>query len=220
GSSALPMKKFLVAARIDRGGKKISHERIDSLISDEPDGLGSISEEKVRAGDFAIPKGERIAGLEQEKLLLIAMVEDLLRYEIALREQGSDGPYLIFPSQSTRENPDLPDPEGKSVIFGFEGPVLNIYATLAVRLAHSEVFKKKDLWKNAVTYVTRTGGQCGIYLHNIGEGRGELTLFFDEVVTEEMRIHFEEYVKLHLERWALPESIQRKRSEEHTSELQ
>src|SRR5258708_39489101 len=89
---------------------------------------------------------------EQEKLLLIAMVEDLLRYEIALREQGDDGAYLVFPSQSTRENPDLPNPEGKAVIFGFEGPVQNVYATLAVRLSHSGLFQKKELWKNAVTY--------------------------------------------------------------------
>ena len=34
------------------------------------------------------------------------MIEDLLRYELALREQADDGPYLVFPSQSTRENPD------------------------------------------------------------------------------------------------------------------
>jgi WD40 repeat protein len=182
-----------------------------NAVKDEPDGLGSIAEIKIQKGDFSIPKDGRLPHKEQEKLLLIAMVEDLLRHEIALREQGSDGAYLIFPSQSTRENPDLPDPEGKSVIFGFEGPVLNIYATLAVRLSHSGVFKKKELWKNAVTYTTGIGGLCGIYLHNIGEGRGELTLFFDEIVTQEMRFHFEEYVKLHLERWALPESIQRKR---------
>src|SRR5205085_8606994 len=98
-----------------------------------------------------MPKDERIGKREQEKLLLIAMVEDLLRYEIALREQADDGPYLIFPSQSTRENPDLPDPEGKTAVFSFEGPVLNIYATLAVRFSHSGLFKKKELWKNAAT---------------------------------------------------------------------
>ncbi len=45
----------------------------------------------------------------------------MLIHEIVLREQAGDGPYLVFPSQSTRENPDLPDPEGKAVIFGFEG---------------------------------------------------------------------------------------------------
>ncbi len=182
-----------------------------NAVRDEPDGLGSISEEKVRACDFSMSKDERIPDREQEKLLLIAMIEDLLRYEIALREQGEDGPYLVFPSQSTRENPDIPNPEGKAVIFGFEGPVFNVYATLAVRLSHSEVFKKKDLWKDAVTYIARVGGACGIFLNNIGEGRAELTLFFDEAASEETRFHFEEYVHTHLKRRAIQDSIQRRR---------
>ena len=182
-----------------------------NTVRDEPDGLGSISEEKVRAGDFSMPKDERIADREQEKLLLIAMIEDLLRYEIALREQGEDGPYLIFPSQSTRENPDLPDPEGKALIFRFEGPVLNAYATLVVRLSHSGLFTKKELWKNAVTYTTKLGGTYGMFLHNIGEGLAELVLFFDKAAREETRFHFEEYIKTHLERRALPNTIQRRR---------
>ena len=58
---------------------------------EEPDGLGNIAEEKVLAGRFTMPNDERIGKREQEKLLLIAMVEDLLRYEIALREQQATG---------------------------------------------------------------------------------------------------------------------------------
>jgi hypothetical protein len=54
-----------------------------------------------------MPADERIQDAEQEKLLLIAMIEDLLRRELALREEGM----LVFPSQSTRENPNLPDVE-------------------------------------------------------------------------------------------------------------
>ena len=182
-----------------------------NAVRDDPDGLGSISEEKVRAGNFPIPKDERIADREQEKLLLIAMVEDLLRYEIALLEQGEEGTYLVFPSQSTREHPDLPDAEGKTVMFSFEGPVLNIYATLAVRLSHTSLFVKKDLWKNAITYTTKAGGIYGIFLHNIREGYAELTLFFDKAAKEETRIHFEEYVKAHLQRRAISETIQLQR---------
>src|SRR6266700_28742 len=34
GSSALPIKKFLVAARIDRGSKSVSRERIDKLVQE------------------------------------------------------------------------------------------------------------------------------------------------------------------------------------------
>ncbi len=182
-----------------------------NAMRDEPDGLGSIAEKKVQMGYFSIPDDERLKDKKQEKLLLLAMIEDLLRYEIALREQADDGPHLIFPSQSTRENPDLPDPKGKVVVFDFEGPVLNIYATLAVRLSHSGLFRKKELWRNAVTYTTSVGGTYGIFLHNIGEGCGELTLFFDEAASEETRFHFEKYVEAHLLLRALPETIQRRR---------
>jgi hypothetical protein len=180
-----------------------------NAVRDEPDGLGNILEEKVRAGKFFIPIDERIANQEQEKLLLIAMIEDLLYHEIMLREYGDDGLYLVFPSQSTRENVDLPNPEGRTIAFAFEGPVQNIYATLAVRLSHSGFFRKKALWRNAITYTTKFNGTCGILLENIDEGRAELTLFFDDLTTEETQFHFEEYVRTHLERKAIPETVER-----------
>ncbi len=176
-------------------------------IKDEPDGPGNIAEEYVRRCDFRMPQSERIKDREQERLLLIAMIEDMLCSEIALREEQ----FLVFPSQSTRENPDLPDPEGQSVVFAFEGPIHNIYATLAVRLSHSGIFKKKDLWKNTITYTANVGGICGLFLRNIGEGRGELILFFNEMTSEETRFNFEEYVQVHLQRWALQESLKRRR---------
>ena len=177
----------------------------------EPDGLGSISEEAAKAGRFSMSKDERIKNEEQETLLLLATIEDLLRHEIALREQADDGAYLVFPSQLTRENKDLPDPEGKAISFRFEGAVLNIYATLAVRLSHSGVFVKNEMWKNAATYTALTAGVCGMELKEDGEGSGELTLFFDTAASEETRFQFEEYIAAHLKRRALPESIVRRR---------
>ena len=181
-----------------------------NAVKEEPDGLGSIAEEDVLLGHFTMPQDERIGDREEEKVLLIAMVEDLLLHEIALREHADDGPHLVFPSQSTRENPDLLDPEGKAAIFTFEGPVLNIYATLIVRLSHSGIFKKKALWKNAATYTTKAGGTCGLFLRNTGEGWGELTLFF-EGTSEESSYHFDEYVEAHLMRRALPGTVKRRR---------
>ncbi|HYT41866.1 MAG TPA: toll/interleukin-1 receptor domain-containing protein, partial [Methylomirabilota bacterium] len=136
---------------------------------------------------------------------------DLLRGELALREPADDGPLLVFPSQSTRENPNLPEPEGKTLSFVFDGPVQNIYATLAVRLSHSGIFTKRDLWKDAVIYNAKVGGVCGIFLRISNEGHGELVVFFDQAVREETRFYFEEYIHKHLVRWALPDSIQRKR---------
>jgi hypothetical protein len=118
---------------------------------------------------------------------------------------------LVFPSQLTRERPDLPDPAGKAVTFEFEGPVLNVYATLAVRFSHSGVFKKGELWKNAATYTATVGGTCGVFLREVEEGHGELILFFGEAASEETRFQFEEFIRTHLERRALPDSIHRRR---------
>ncbi len=100
---------------------------------------------------------------------------------------------------------------GKAVAFSFEGPILNVYATLVVRLSHSGAFRVGDLWKNAATFKSRAGGTCGLSLEEVAEGRGRLTLFFDGAASEETRFHFEEYVQLHLTRRALPESLVRRR---------
>ena len=177
-------------------------ELLDSYASalteaakDEPDGLGCIAEEDVRKCHFRIPSDERIKDREQEKLLLIALIEEMLRSELALREGG----LLIFPSQSTREKPDLPDPEGQRTVFEFEGPIQNIYATLAVRLSHSIFFKRKELWKNAITYTTKLRGICGLLLHDNSEGRGKLTLFFDQEASPETVANFEQFVQAHLQ---------------------
>ena len=180
-------------------------------VRDEPDGLGSILEAKAKNCQFRMPRDERIQDEEQEKLLLLAMIEDMLRHELALLEQTPEGNYLLFPSQSTRVNHELPDPEGKALLFTFEGAIQNIYARLAVRLSRSELFKKKDLWKDAVTFTARAGGQCGLFLETIGEGRGRLTLFFNPKApaTEETRFYFEDYVGKHLQRWAITGSVRR-----------
>jgi GTPase SAR1 family protein len=178
---------------------------------DEPGEMGCVFEEDAREGRFRMTEGERFKDRVLEKLILIATIEDMLRHEIAFREQTDDGSQLVFPSQFKRERLDLPDPAGKSVIFTFEGALLNVYATLAVRLAHSGVFGKLEMWKNAATYTARVGGTCGMYLREIEEGRGELGLFFDPLASEETRFQFEEYAHLHLQRQALPGSIRRSR---------
>jgi WD40 repeat protein len=181
---------------------------IVNAAKDEPDGLGSIAEEDVLAGRFPLNDEERLGDKEQEKLLLIATIENLLRHEIALREEADDGPHLIFPSQFTREWPEAPDPEGKSVVYRFEGPVLNIYSTLVVRIAHSGVFVRREMWKNAVLLDSIAGGSCGLWLRHIEEGRAELTLFFQKA-SDVSRARFDSYVAHHLLKRAVPDSVHR-----------
>jgi small GTP-binding protein len=172
---------------------------------EEPDGLGCLREEEARAGRFPVPEGERIQDPEQETLLLIATIEDLLRHDIVLRE-GED---LVFPTEFTREYLPMARPKGRRVVYGFEGPVLNIYTTLVVRLAHSGVFREPRMWKNAATFASGRG-RCGVFLHEQDEGLGELTLFFDASTDETTPLSFEEFVESHLRRRALPDTLRRR----------
>lgn len=177
----------------------------------EPDGLGSILENRVLDGSFYIPESERIDHRGEEKLLLIATLQELLQYEVAFREATESGIYIVFPAQSTRERADAPDIPGSSVIFTFEGPLQSIYATLAVRFGRSSLFIKREMWKNAATFDPAVGGNCGIHLRELNEGEGEISLFFDGAASEATRYQFENYVETHLLRRAVPGSLHRRR---------
>lgn len=176
---------------------------------EESNGLGCIAESKARSGNFNMSKDERISDPEQEMLLLLATVEDLLNHEIALREESEDGTYLVFPSQFTRELPKV-DPEGKAVTFEFEGSVQNIYSRLAVRLAHSGIFKSHEMWKDAAIFTSHLDSTCGFMLDQCEDGQAELTLFFDDFASEETRFQFEEYVYRYLKKNVIEDSIKKK----------
>lgn len=193
-------------------------ELLDAYASDlvqaaqySPDGLATLSEAEALNGRYLTRPHSNHVNEQQQKLLLIATVEELVRHEIVLKEPGENGTDLIFPSKFTRPGPDVPDVPGKTIHFSFEGPVRNVYAVLTVRLAHSRLFEKKEMWQNAATFTATVGGLCGLYLREPEEGRGEITIFFDEAASEATRYQFEDYVAVHLERRALPGSILRER---------
>jgi WD40 repeat protein len=177
----------------------------------QPDGLGFISEHDALAGRFPIPEDARLLGSKEEQLLLIATVEELLRHDLALREPTDGGVDLIFPSQFTNDRPDAPDPATTDVVFKFDGAVTTAYATLAVRLSHVAAYRREEMWRNASTYQARVGGRCGLRVREIDEVRGELTLYFDDVASEETRFLFEDYVHAHLTKRALSGSVVRER---------
>ena len=104
---------------------------------------GSLSEEDALLGRFRMPADERVQETNQEKLLLIATVEELLRHELALKEIETTDTYLVFPSQITWEYPHSDNIAGKSVVYTFEGALLNVYVSLVVRLSQSSHFENR-----------------------------------------------------------------------------
>ena len=181
-----------------------------NTAKEEPDGLGSLAEEVALTGKFFVPKEQKVIDHGQEQLLLHATVEELVRHDLALRENADDGRYLVFPSQFNRDYEDAPEPKGKAVAITFDGPVQSLYSTLAVRLGHSGLFttRRVEMWRNAAVFTAKAGGKCGLFLHEFAEGRGRLILFFpDEHASTETRFHFEEFVLAHANRRALDGTV-------------
>jgi hypothetical protein len=127
-----------------------------------------------------------------------------------LKETSDRSVDLIFPSQFIKERPDAPEIRGQEVIFAFEGPLHNIYATLAVRLSHSELFQRQDMWQNTASFEAVAGGVCGIHLRELEEGRGELLLFFSDDADKAVRRQFEAYVAEHLRLRVIPGTLIRR----------
>ena len=176
---------------------------------DEPDGLGSILETKVVNVDFPVPAAERLRDQLQERLLVLATLEELLLRELALREPTKDGVQLVFPSAYRRDLPMSEVPRGDGVVFRFQGPIENIYATLIVRLTRSDRFRRVDTWQSAARFAAEEG-MCTVALKFQAEGEAELLIGYDRV-PDETRRQFERFVHTHLERWATPGTITRER---------
>jgi len=181
-----------------------------NTAKEEPEGLGSMAEEIALAGKFYVPEEQKVTDIEQQQLLLHATVEELVRHDLALRENADDGRYLVFPSQFNRDYEDAPEPKGKAVAITFEGPVQSLYATLAVRLGHSGLFTtgRAEMWRNAAVFAAKAGGNCGIFLHEFAEARGRIILFFDKYASLETRFHFEEFILSHTKRRALDGTVE------------
>jgi WD40 repeat protein len=172
----------------------------------EPDGMGTVSEEAAYDARLTLPASERLADGETERLLLIATVEDLLRHEIALREQSEEGPLLVFPSEFTREVASRPLPQEKLTHLHFEGPVQHVYATLVVRLARGSFLRPVEMWRNGATF-DAVDGRCAVTCEEVADGEGVVTLYVASKVGEVTRTQVEAYVETHLRRRGLPESV-------------
>lgn len=176
----------------------------------QPDGLGCLKEQAAREGTFNFGSLER-APEEEERIILQSVVELFITKELAILEEGN----LVLPSQFNRELPDYPNLEGSTVSYQFEGALLNIYATLVVRLYYSEAFEKESLWKNAAIFfpygVKGERNRCGFIFKEIDEGTGQITVFFGLDVPDTTKILFLKYIHQHLSRRTLDGIVKRER---------
>jgi small GTP-binding protein len=170
---------------------------IRTLQADEQQ-RGYLMEERVLKGDLAYESSmPRLTG-DEERFVLLAMHQTLVERGLCLRQPTAKGNLLVFPSYYRRERPDIVKYPAVLVDYRFTGFLDEIYATLVVRLHHTEPFQQDQLWRYAADFKTNTGKQLGVKLTRRAPGAGELEVYFDPAVAMEEKIIFSKYVHEHL----------------------
>jgi hypothetical protein len=113
---------------------------IRTLQADEHQ-RGCLMEERVLKGDLLYESSmERLQGHE-ERFVLLAMHQTLVERGLCLRQPTTQGNLLVFPSYYRKERPDIVQYPAVLVNYRFTGFLDGIYATLVVRLHHSDAFE-------------------------------------------------------------------------------
>lgn len=170
---------------------------IQTMREDEHE-RGSLSEERVLNGDLTYHSSMERLDADEERFILLAMHQALVERGLCLREHGDKGTVLVFPSYYRRERPELVGHPAVLVSYRFNGFLDDIYATLVVRLHHTESFVSDELWRYAADFKTLTGKQLGVKLTRRGEGAGELEVYFDPAIEAGEKIIFSKFVHEHL----------------------
>jgi hypothetical protein len=180
-------------------------------VRDEPDGLGFLPERAALAGDF---RREALVPGQDDRLMLLAAVEEVVGRGLALRVSTECGQMLVFPSEVRADLPDYPGGYALTMAFGFRGPVTAVYATLAVRLANSLTFQRHRLYRNAALFYEPRQQVCGLAAHYPrpgDEATGRMVVFFQPCTEKDVALLFLRYVREQLNLLALPGSVVRER---------
>ena len=161
-----------------------------------PKSLGAVFERDVlhaELDDFA--KVDR-PGPVEERLILEATVELLVKHQLCFRHMGQ----LVFPSQFRSQRPPFEAIHPRSeVTYRFAGSVEAIYASLVVSLSYSGYFQLDECWSYAVEF-TRNGYQLGFSMRQTGSGEGELDIYFYDGIDRYDRVSFIRFIMDHLRR--------------------
>lgn len=159
---------------------------------------GCISEERVLNGDLTYHSSMTRLESDEERFVLLAMHQTLVERGLCLRQQTDRGVLLIFPSYYRRERKERSGSRAVLVSYRFCGFLDEIYATLVVRLHHTDSFESDKLWRYAADYKTLAGKQLGLKLNRCAEGMGELEVYFDPTIEVGEKIIFSKYIHEHL----------------------
>lgn len=169
-------------------------QAVIQTIREDQQERGCLPEERVLKGDLTYHSSIARLEADEERFVLLAMHQTLVERGLCLREYTEKGPLLIFPSYYRRERPELVGYPAVLVSYRFSGFLDDIYATLVVRLHHTDSFSQDQLWRYAADFRTLTGKQLGVRMSRQAEGAGELEVYFDPSIPMEEKIIFSKYV--------------------------
>jgi WD40 repeat protein len=172
-----------------------------------PAGLGSVNEDNIRNARLDFEDLQRIKNKENEKLLLLSVVELFINREIAFLEDGQ----LIFPSKFSRKQPKDNLNYRTEFVYDFIGSSEEIFATLIVRLYNSEIFELIDIWNNTANFQDILGNLCGVRFDNETNNFSTVNVYFSDNTTIESKVVFLKFIYNHLEKKSIQNSLTQKR---------
>jgi small GTP-binding protein len=159
----------------------------------DPKDVGSVVERDVATARLPLEQVERLSP-QDERIILEATVELLIQHDLAFREMG----LLVFPSQiKVRRPPHADDHPPTEVTYEFSGVVEGIYASLVVRLSHTDYFERVEQWHYAAEFA-RQGHRLGFSMQEKSAGTAELEIYFYPGVDEFDRVTFIRFITDHL----------------------
>ena len=173
-------------------------------IRQDPSELGCLPLRSIAEGKLLFQTVERDGSIlemkrlpeNEERIVLREMERQLEERGLCLRQ----GDKLVFPSHCGRERPTLEKHPSVFVSYAVAGYLDDIYATLVVKLADSESFKLKDLWREAADFETLGGAHhMGIKLTRETAGNADISVYFAPGVTKQEQVIFANYIHAHLQ---------------------
>jgi DNA-directed RNA polymerase subunit RPC12/RpoP len=169
-------------------------------MRDDPLERGCIAEDVVLRGELGYQPDFARVDEAEEWIVLQAMHKQLVERAICLREADRRGPtILVFPSHYRRERPERPGRPQAFVSFRFDGWLDDVYATLVVRLHHTQPFESAELWRNAADLRSAGGRALGLRLAKCDDGSGELELHCERSTPAGEQALFAGFVRDHLQ---------------------
>lgn len=144
-------------------------QAVISTMRQDPGEMGCVSEQRVLSGELEYGSFQRIS-IEDERFVLLEMHRKLLQRGLCAREITEKDVMLVFPSYYKRNRPALTGHPAVIMSYLFDGVVDEVYATLAVRLDHTRVFRRARLWQDAAEFSTDSDAKIGIKLARGGVG--------------------------------------------------